>query len=74
LQPLTNQIPKPLVPICGVPLCEFALARIAAAGVERIVINTHRLPGEFIRMFPGIPGTVPLCGRPGFLPPRGSAA
>ena len=55
LQPLTNQIPKPLVPICGVPLCQFALARIAAAGVERIVINTHRLADEFIRLFPEYP-------------------
>ena len=51
LQPLTNQIPKPLVPICGLPLCQFALARIAAAGIERIVINTHRLADEFIRLF-----------------------
>ena len=55
LQPLTNQIPKPLVPICGIPLCEFALARIAAAGAERIVINTHRLADEFIRLFPEYP-------------------
>ncbi len=55
LQPLTNQIPKPLVPICGIPLCQFALARIAAAGVERIVINTHRLADEFIRLFPEYP-------------------
>lgn len=55
LQPLTNQIPKPLVPICGVPLCQFALTRIAASGVERIVINTHRLADEFVRLFPEYP-------------------
>ena len=55
LQPLTNQVPKPLVPICGVPLCQFALSRIASLGVERIVINTHRLAGEFIRLFPEYP-------------------
>ena len=66
LQPLTNQIPKPLVPICGVPLCEFALARIAAAGVERIVINTHRLPGEFIRLFPEYPEPSRYAGVPVF--------
>jgi mannose-1-phosphate guanylyltransferase len=66
LQPLTNQIPKPLVPICGVPLCEFALARIAASGVERIVINTHRLPGEFIRLFPGYPAPSRYAGVPVF--------
>ena len=55
LQPLTNQIPKPLVPICGVPLCQFALSRIASLGVERIVINTHRLAEQFIRLFPEYP-------------------
>ena len=66
LQPLTNQVPKPLVPICGVPLCEFALARIAATGVERIVINTHRLPGEFIRLFPEYPELSRYAGVPVF--------
>lgn len=66
LQPLTNQIPKPLVPICGVPLCEFALARIAASGVERIVINTHRLSGEFIRLFPEYPSPSHYQGVPVF--------
>jgi mannose-1-phosphate guanylyltransferase len=64
LQPLTNQIPKPLVPICGVPLCEFALARIAASGVERIVINTHRLSDQFIRLFPEYPAPSRYAGVP----------
>jgi mannose-1-phosphate guanylyltransferase len=66
LQPLTNQIPKPLVPICGIPLCEFALARIVQAGIERIVINTHRLPGEFIRLFPEYPKPSHYGGVPVF--------
>ncbi len=66
LQPLTNQIPKPLVPICGVPLCEFALARIAALGVARIVINTHRLAGEFVRLFPEYPQPSRYAGVPVF--------
>jgi len=66
LQPLTNQIPKPLVPICGVPLCEFALARIASSGVERIVINTHRLPDQFIRLFPEYPAPSHYAGVPVF--------
>lgn len=64
LQPLTDQIPKPLVPICGVPLCEFALAQIAAAGAGRIVINTHRLAGEFLRLFPSYPEPAHYMGVP----------
>ena len=62
LQPLTGQVPKPLVPVCGIPLCEFALARIAASGVERIVINTHRLPGAFARLFPDYPAPSSYAG------------
>jgi mannose-1-phosphate guanylyltransferase len=66
LRPLTDQVPKPLVPLCGIPLVEFALARIAAAGVERIVINTHRLADEFIRLFPDYPGPSEYAGVPVF--------
>lgn len=66
LQPLTDQIPKPLAPICGVPLAEFALARVAALGVERIVINTHRLAGEFVRLFPDYPKPSRYGGIPVF--------
>lgn len=66
LQPLTDQVPKPLVPLCGVPLVEFALARIAALGVERIVINTHRLAGEFVRLFPRYPEPSEYAGVPVF--------
>jgi NDP-sugar pyrophosphorylase family protein len=66
LQPLTNQIPKPLVPICGVPLCQFALSRIASLGVERIVINTHRLADQFIRLFPEYPEPSRYDGVPVF--------
>jgi len=66
LQPLTDQIPKPLVPVCGVPLCRFALSRIADLGVERIVINTHRLADQFIRMFPEYPEPSRYGGVPVF--------
>lgn len=66
LRPLTDQVPKPLVPVCGVPLCEFALARIAACGVGRIVINTHRLAGEFVRLFPDYPQPSHYAGVPVF--------
>ncbi len=62
LQPLTDQVPKPLVPVCGVPLCEFALSRLAALGVERIIINTHRLPSQFARLFPGYPAPAEYAG------------
>ena len=48
LRPLTDRMPKPLVPVLGKPLIEYALERLTAAGITRIVINTAYL-GEQIR-------------------------
>lgn len=39
LRPLTDQIPKPLVPLCGKPLIEYHLEKLAQAGVKEVVIN-----------------------------------
>lgn len=47
-RPLTDSVPKPLIPVCGVPLIERHLQRLAAAGIEEAVINLGWL-GERIR-------------------------
>ena len=44
LRPITNTIPKCLVPIHGVPLLEIWLAKIFHSGITRVVINLHYLP------------------------------
>lgn len=41
LRPLTDVLPKCLVPIRGRPLLEYWLHALAKSGFERIVINTH---------------------------------
>jgi N-acetyl-alpha-D-muramate 1-phosphate uridylyltransferase len=41
MQPLTNKIPKPLVPLNGVTLLDRVLAHLSANGVTRIVVNAH---------------------------------
>jgi len=46
LRPLTERVPKPAVPVCGVPLVRWNLALLAGAGVTRAVVNVHHLPGE----------------------------
>jgi MurNAc alpha-1-phosphate uridylyltransferase len=48
LRPFTNTLPKPMVPVLGRPMIDGVLDRLAAAGVERVVINLHHL-GEVIR-------------------------
>ena len=53
LRPLTEDLPKPLVPIFGKPLITFALDHLAAAGVKSFVINTHHLPAPFDGLFAG---------------------
>ena len=43
LRPLTDKVPKPLVPLCGVPLLRYNFALLKNAGVREIVVNTHHL-------------------------------
>ena len=51
LRPLTDELPKPLVPIFQKPLITFALDHLIEIGVERFFINTHRLPEKFEEEF-----------------------
>lgn len=39
LRPLTDQIPKPLIPIAGKPLIVYHIEALVSAGVKDIVIN-----------------------------------
>jgi mannose-1-phosphate guanylyltransferase len=48
LRPLTDERPKPLVPVFDRPLASFALERLAAAGVRHVVANTHHLPEQVL--------------------------
>lgn len=50
LKPLTDTMPKALVPVGGVPLLERVAVKLVAAGCERIVINVHHF-AQMIRDF-----------------------
>ncbi|MGH7084385.1 MAG: NTP transferase domain-containing protein, partial [Acetobacteraceae bacterium] len=41
MRPLTEAIPKPLLPLGGRPLIDHALDRLAAAGVGRVLVNVN---------------------------------
>jgi mannose-1-phosphate guanylyltransferase len=51
LRPLTEDLPKPLIPIFQKPLITFALDHLINMGVERFVINTHKQPELFESFF-----------------------
>ncbi|MGJ4179957.1 sugar phosphate nucleotidyltransferase [Corynebacterium macclintockiae] len=40
LRPLTNSIPKPMLPVAGAPFLEHLLARIKEAGMTHVVLGT----------------------------------
>jgi len=44
LRPLTHLLPKPAVPVRGLPLVAYPLAMLASVGVREVVVNTHHLP------------------------------
>jgi N-acetyl-alpha-D-muramate 1-phosphate uridylyltransferase len=44
LRPITDHLPKPLVTLGGRTLLDHAIDRLAASGVERIVVNLHYKP------------------------------
>jgi len=43
MAPLTDTVPKPLVHLAGSPLIDHALARLAAYGIGKVVVNVHYL-------------------------------
>ncbi len=77
LRPLTDRLPKPLLPLGGRPLVAGAMARLAAGGVRRFLVNTHHLPEAWTRAFPeGRLGeaTVELVHEPALLETGGGLA
>lgn len=46
MRPLTDQCPKPLVKLCDKALLDHVLDRLAAAGVERAIVNVHYLADQ----------------------------
>lgn len=51
LRPLTDALPKPLIPIFQKPLITFALDHLIDTGVNKFVVNTHRHPELFQSFF-----------------------
>ena len=50
MRPLTDTVPKPLVPVGGKPLINHVLDRLAAVGVETAVVNVHHFADQIERV------------------------
>lgn len=52
LRPLTDQLPKPLIPVFQKPLITYGFDHLLAAGVREFVVNTHHIPEAYATAFP----------------------
>jgi len=48
LRPLTNEVPKPLIEVCGKPLIVWHLERLRDEGFQDIYVNVHYLAEKLI--------------------------
>ena len=53
LKPLTDRVPKPLVPVAGKPMIQYALDRLHAHGIEEVVINISHLKEQLTAWLAG---------------------
>jgi len=54
LAPVTELIPKPLVPVLGIPTIEYQLSNLISQGQSEVAVNTHHLArkiSEFVESF-----------------------
>jgi mannose-1-phosphate guanylyltransferase len=54
LRPLTDELPKPLVPVGDRSILEHAVERLARAGFTEVTLNVHHLRSAFDRYIPGL--------------------
>ena len=48
LKPITDAMPKALVPVCGQPLLYHVITKLVAAGYDDLVVNVHHFPDQII--------------------------
>ncbi len=51
VRPLTNEIPKPMIPIVGKPVMEYLIEELARHGFDQIMINISHLPEKIESYF-----------------------
>lgn len=52
LKPLTEQLPKPLIPVFHRPLITYAFDHLIGIGINEFIVNTHHLSHCYNEIFP----------------------
>ncbi|MEM8954834.1 MAG: sugar phosphate nucleotidyltransferase, partial [Verrucomicrobiota bacterium] len=52
LRPLTESLPKPLIPVYQKPLITYAFDHLLKAGFQNFIVNTHHHPKAYATAFP----------------------
>ena len=76
LRPITDHLPKCLVPIAGKPLLQHWLDALLAAGLEQVLVNTHYFSEAVVRFLAayGGGGKVQIVHEPRLLGTGGTVA
>lgn len=53
LKPLTDRMPKAMVPVAGKPLLQHVLDKLQSAGIDNIVVNVHHFAQQIIDYLSG---------------------
>jgi mannose-1-phosphate guanylyltransferase len=69
LRPLTADLPKQMLPICGVPMIEWVVGHLATHGVQEVGLSLGYRPDDFLNAYPdgqivGIPYRVAVEPEP----------
>ena len=73
LRPITSDLPKPLIPVDGVPAICRILDTLAAIGAQRAVITVRYLADDIIRQLGTEYAGIRLCYANETATPRGTA-
>jgi len=53
LKPITDTLPKALVPVCGEPLLRHVVLRLKESGIDDIVVNVHHFADKIVSYLEG---------------------
>jgi len=51
MRPLTNELPKPMLPVGDRPLMEHIVEQLRETGIHRVNVSTHYLPDKIVEHF-----------------------